>query len=63
MPAGGGRRKRLKLVFSVPFSLLHFFWASKRNEEANFINSIVSFTHIFKLMYDQCEVLQFSLFP
>jgi hypothetical protein len=28
-----GRRKRLKLAFSGPFSLLRFFWASKRNEE------------------------------
>jgi hypothetical protein len=25
--------KWLKLAFSEPFSLLHFFWASKRNEE------------------------------
>jgi len=29
------RRKRLKLAIPEPFSLFHFFWASKRNEKSN----------------------------
>jgi len=51
----------LKLAFRVPFSLVHFFWASKRNEQSIFQTHFVRSYNSIYLAIKQIAFHKYSI--